>query len=122
MVRLCGFKSVPMRGFSYALVWIFGVYPCVGFAFVYFDNEQDAADAICGLANMSFGYDRRKLSIKWTKLCFLLVGRGRHGDGCRSSANHMPTKTLFVINFNPIHTRFWDIERHFEPYGKVINV
>ncbi|KAI4303429.1 hypothetical protein MLD38_039061 [Melastoma candidum] len=48
-----------------------------GFAFVYFDNEQDAADAIRGLDNMPFGYDRRKLSIKWAK-----VGRGRHGDGC----------------------------------------
>eukprot|EP00268_Persea_americana_P035252 TRINITY_DN347_c1_g1_i2.p1 TRINITY_DN347_c1_g1~~TRINITY_DN347_c1_g1_i2.p1 ORF type:complete len:159 (-),score=10.66 TRINITY_DN347_c1_g1_i2:303-779(-) len=33
-----------------------------------------------------------------------------------------PTKTLFVINFDPIHTRTRDIERHFEPYGKVLHV
>ena len=37
-------------------------------------------------------------------------------------ANQRPTKTLFVINFDPIHTRVRDIERHFEPYGKVLNV
>lgn len=33
-----------------------------------------------------------------------------------------PTKTLFVINFDPIRTKEYDIEKHFEPYGKVINV
>ncbi|KAG5044505.1 hypothetical protein JHK87_008420 [Glycine soja] len=33
-----------------------------------------------------------------------------------------PTKTLFVINFDPIRTRVRDIERHFEPYGKVLNI
>lgn len=33
-----------------------------------------------------------------------------------------PTKTLFVINFDPIRTRIRDIEKHFEPYGKVLNV
>lgn len=33
-----------------------------------------------------------------------------------------PTKTLFVINFDPINTRVRDIERHFEPYGRVMNV
>lgn len=33
-----------------------------------------------------------------------------------------PTKTLFVINFDPINTRTRDLERHFEPYGKISNV
>lgn len=33
-----------------------------------------------------------------------------------------PTKTLFVINFDPINTRMRDLERHFEPYGKISNV
>lgn len=37
-------------------------------------------------------------------------------------ANQRPTKTLFVINFDPLRTRVRDIERHFEPYGKILNV
>ena len=44
------------------------------------------------------------------------------GSSRRSSANSRPTKTLFVINFDPINTRMQDLERHFEPYGKVLNV
>lgn len=48
--------------------------------------------------------------------------RGRYRDGSRAMANTRPTKTLFVINFDPIHTRIRDIERHFEPYGKVLHV
>lgn len=46
--------------------------------------------------------------------------RGRHRDGSR--ANQRPTKTLFVINFDPIRTRVRDIEKHFEPYGKLHHV
>ncbi|KDO86546.1 hypothetical protein CISIN_1g024354mg [Citrus sinensis] len=37
-------------------------------------------------------------------------------------ANQRPTKTLFVINFDPIRTRERDIKRHFEPYGNVLHV
>lgn len=33
-----------------------------------------------------------------------------------------PSKTLFVINFDPVHTRTRDIERHFDPYGKILNI
>lgn len=33
-----------------------------------------------------------------------------------------PSKTLFVINFDPIHTRPRDLERHFDPYGKIANI
>ena len=36
--------------------------------------------------------------------------------------NQRPTKTLFVINFDPIHTRVEDIKRHFERYGEVLHV
>ncbi len=36
--------------------------------------------------------------------------------------NQRPTKTLFVINFDPIRTRERDISRHFEPYGDVLSV
>ena len=55
-------------------------------------------------------------------LCFFFLQgeRGRHHDG--SKANQKPTKTLFVINFDPIRTRVRDIEKHFEPYGNVLHV
>ncbi|XP_011093015.1 serine/arginine-rich splicing factor RS31 isoform X2 [Sesamum indicum] len=86
-----------------------------GFAFVYFEDERDAEDAIRGLDNLPFGYDRRRLSVEWAK-----GERGRHHDARATSQR--PTKTLFVINFDPVRTRERDIERHFEPYGKVLNV
>ncbi|XP_047336234.1 serine/arginine-rich splicing factor RS31 isoform X2 [Impatiens glandulifera] len=92
-----------------------------GFAFVYFEDERDAEDAIRGIDNFSFGHDRRKLSVEWAK-----GDRVRHRDGSSSRAramkNQRPTKTLFVINFDPIHTRVSDIERHFETYGKLMHV
>ncbi|KAI5564813.1 hypothetical protein POPTR_014G101800v4 [Populus trichocarpa] len=88
-----------------------------GFAFVYFEDDRDAADAIRGLDNIPFGYDRRRLSVEWAR-----GERGRHRDGPRSTVNQRPTKTLFVINFDPIHTRVEDIKRHFERYGEVLHV
>lgn len=100
----------------YDLAFDFGYY-AVGFAFIYFEDERDAEDAIRGLDNRTFGYDRRRLSVEWAK------GERGHGrDGSRSVANQRPTRTLFVINFDPVQTRPRDIERHFEPYGKVLNV
>ncbi|KAF2324912.1 hypothetical protein P3X46_003566 [Hevea brasiliensis] len=88
-----------------------------GFAFVYFGDERDAADAIHGLDNMPFGYDRRRLSVEWAR-----GERGRHHDGSRSITNQKPTKTLFVINFDPIRTRVEDIKSHFERFGEVLHV
>ncbi|KAM3204476.1 serine/arginine-rich splicing factor RS31 [Capsicum chacoense] len=88
-----------------------------GYAFVYFEDERDAADAIRGTDNMPFGYERRRLSVEWAK-----GERGRHRDAPKSGGNQRPTKTLFVINFDPIRTRVRDIEKHFEPYGKVLHV
>ncbi|XP_052171002.1 serine/arginine-rich splicing factor RS31-like isoform X2 [Diospyros lotus] len=88
-----------------------------GFAFIYFEDERDAEDAIRGLDNRPFGYDRRRLSVEWAR-----GERGHPRDGSRSMANQRPTKTLFVINFDPHLTRVRDIERHFEPYGKVLHV
>lgn len=54
----------------------------------------------------------------------LLQGdRGSRRDGySKPPVNNKPTKTLFVINFDPINTRVTDIERHFEPFGKLSNV
>ncbi|MCL7034863.1 hypothetical protein MKW94_015497 [Papaver nudicaule] len=89
-----------------------------GFAFVYFVDERDAGDAIRYLDNTSFGQSRRRLSVEWAK-----GERGsRHREGSRVMSNQRPTKTLFVINFDPIDTRTRDIERHFEPYGKISHV
>ncbi|KAI4328947.1 hypothetical protein L6164_021259 [Bauhinia variegata] len=86
-----------------------------GFAFVYYEDERDAEEAIRALDNFPFGYNKRRLSVEWAKF-----ERVRHRDGSR--ANQRPTKTLFVINFDPVRTRVHDIERHFEPYGKVLHV
>lgn len=48
--------------------------------------------------------------------------RGRRSGDSRSSANTKPSKTLFVINFDPVQTRTRDLERHFDQYGKILNV
>lgn len=40
----------------------------------------------------------------------------------KPAVNTRPSKTLFVINFDPVHTQTRDIERHFEPYGRISNV
>ncbi|XXG67173.1 hypothetical protein AAC387_Pa06g0578 [Persea americana] len=88
-----------------------------GFAFIYFEDERDAEDAIRGLDDTPFGYSKRRLSVEWSR-----GERGPRREGSRAVANMRPTKTLFVINFDPIHTRTRDIERHFEPYGKVLHV
>lgn len=87
-----------------------------GYAFVYFEDERDAEDAIRALDNVPFGYDKRKLSVEWAR-----GERGRARDGSKGGSQR-PTKTLFVINFDPSRTRIRDLERHFEPYGKVLSV
>jgi arginine/serine-rich splicing factor 4/5/6 len=33
-----------------------------------------------------------------------------------------PSKTLFVINFDPSYTRTRDLEKHFDSYGKILNI
>lgn len=47
---------------------------------------------------------------------------GRRPDSSRKSSSARPSKTLFVINFDPINTRTRDIEKYFEHYGKISNV
>ncbi|KAH9316980.1 hypothetical protein KI387_018749, partial [Taxus chinensis] len=89
-----------------------------GFAFVYMSDERDADDAIRGLDNREFGRQRRRLSVEWAR-----GDRGiRHREGGSRAGNSKPTKTLFVINFDPYTTRVRDLERHFEPYGKLMHV
>ncbi|KAL5726841.1 Serine/arginine-rich splicing factor rs31 [Ranunculus cassubicifolius] len=89
-----------------------------GFAFVYFEDEKDADDAIKHLDNTTFGVTKRRLTVEWAR-----GERGsRNREGTKSMTNQRPTKTLFVINFDPNNTRITDIEKHFEPYGKVSHV
>nr|QMX85229.1 serine/arginine-rich protein RS43a [Dimocarpus longan]QMX85230.1 serine/arginine-rich protein RS43b [Dimocarpus longan]QMX85231.1 serine/arginine-rich protein RS43c [Dimocarpus longan] len=91
-----------------------------GFAFIYMEDERDADDAIRGLDRTEFGRKGRRLRVEWTKHERGIRRPG--GASRRPAANTRPSKTLFVINFDPYHTRTRDLERHFEPYGKIVSV
>ncbi|CAJ2630088.1 serine/arginine-rich splicing factor RS40 isoform X2 [Trifolium pratense] len=84
------------------------------------EDERDADAAIRALDRIEFGRKGRRLRVEWTK--------GERGirrpaeRPKRSSANVRPSKTLFVINFDTYQTRTRDLERHFEPYGKIVSV
>lgn len=59
----------------HAFLWPYnGVFTTTWFAFVYFEDERDAADAIRDLDDIPFGYDKRWLSVEWAKVfhCTLL--------------------------------------------------
>ncbi|KAL3524235.1 hypothetical protein ACH5RR_017069 [Cinchona calisaya] len=89
-----------------------------GFAFVYMVDERDAEDAIRGLDRIEFGRKGRRLRVEWTK-----QERSRKPESFKkSSSGSRLSKTLFVINFDPYHTRTRDLERHFDPHGKILNV
>ncbi|KAL6848339.1 hypothetical protein ACP4OV_021633 [Aristida adscensionis] len=90
-----------------------------GFAFVYMEDERDAEDAIHRLDGIDFGRKGRRIRVEWTKED---RSAGRRGSSRRSPTHARPTKTLFVINFDPINTRTRDLERHFDKYGRVANV
>ncbi|KAF7152854.1 hypothetical protein RHSIM_Rhsim01G0151600 [Rhododendron simsii] len=90
-----------------------------GFAFIYMEDERDAEDAIRRLDRIEFGRKGRRIRVEWTKQ---ERGVRRPDSSRRSSSNTRPSKTLFVINFDTVHTRTRDLERHFEPYGKILNV
>uniref|UniRef100_A0ACD5V8N8 Uncharacterized protein n=1 Tax=Avena sativa TaxID=4498 RepID=A0ACD5V8N8_AVESA len=90
-----------------------------GFAFVYMEDERDAEDAIHKLDRYDFGRKGRRLRVEWTKED---RSGGRKGNGKRSPSSAKPTKTLFVINFDPINTRTRDLEKHFDQYGKIANI
>lgn len=49
------------------------VFVIAGFAFVYFEDERDAEDAIRYLDNTPFGYDRRRLSVEWARVCLVVL-------------------------------------------------
>ncbi|CAK7348004.1 unnamed protein product [Dovyalis caffra] len=89
-----------------------------GFAFVYMEDDRDAEDAIRRLDRTEFGRKGRRLRVEWTKQ---ERDSRRSAGSRRSSTNTIPSKTLFVINFDPVHTRTRDLERHFDPYGKILS-
>ncbi|KAJ4880376.1 Serine/arginine-rich splicing factor RS40 [Raphanus sativus] len=93
-----------------------------GFAFVYMEDERDAEDAIRALDRIEFGRKGRRLRVEWTKGERGGDRRSGGGGGSRRSSSLRPSKTLFVINFDADNTRTRDLERHFEPYGKIVNV
>ncbi|KAL1549718.1 Serine/arginine-rich splicing factor rs31 [Salvia divinorum] len=68
-----------------------------GFAFVYFEDERVGCQ-LNGPRGNVVGIVMGKLQI-----------RGQ-------------LRPFFVINFDPVRTKVHDIERHFEPYGKLLNV
>ncbi|RDX90631.1 Serine/arginine-rich splicing factor RS40, partial [Mucuna pruriens] len=90
-----------------------------GFAFIYMEDDRDAEAAIRALDRVEFGRKGRRLRVEWTKH---ERGVRKPAGSRRSSANGRPSKTLFVINFDTYHTRTRDLERHFEPYGKIVSV
>ncbi|XP_073272296.1 serine/arginine-rich splicing factor RS40-like isoform X1 [Primulina huaijiensis] len=92
-----------------------------GFAFVYMEDDRDAEDAIRALDRIEFGRKGRKLRVEWTKQERDRSIR-RPEASRKPSSNSRPSKTLFVINFDPYHTRTRDLEKHFDPYGKILNV
>uniref|UniRef100_A0ACD5UW75 Uncharacterized protein n=2 Tax=Avena sativa TaxID=4498 RepID=A0ACD5UW75_AVESA len=95
--------------------------PSLGFAFVYFEDERDGDDAIRALDGYPFGPGRRRLSVEWSR-GDRGTRRDDHDGYSKPPVNTKPTKTLFVINFDPINTRVTDLERHFGPFGKISNV
>ncbi|GER34973.1 arginine/serine-rich splicing factor RSP41 [Striga asiatica] len=90
-----------------------------GFAFVYMEDERDAEDAIRALDRIEYGRKGRRLRVEWTKQ----ERSSRRPESSRRSSSHLrPSKTLFVINFDPYNIKPRDLERHFDPYGKILNV
>ena len=56
---------------------------------------------------------------------WLVQGDGsikRREEERKEVAKARPSKTLFVVNFDPAGTRTRDLEKHFEPYGKLVRV
>ncbi|XP_071732668.1 uncharacterized protein [Rutidosis leptorrhynchoides] len=85
------------------------------------DDERDAEDAIRALDRYEFGRKGRRLRVEWTKQ-ERNVRQPVSSNSKRSSSNSRPSKTLFVINFDPYNTRTRDLERHFDRFGKIMNI
>ncbi|KAL9252384.1 Serine/arginine-rich splicing factor RS40-like protein [Drosera capensis] len=93
-----------------------------GFAFVYMEDERDADVAIRKLDRVEFGRKGRCLRVEWTKQERDSRRPGGGSGSRKPAANTRPSRTLFVINFDPLRTKERDLQRHFDPYGKVANI
>mmetsp|Transcript_25577 Transcript_25577/g.64891 ORF Transcript_25577/g.64891 Transcript_25577/m.64891 type:complete len:246 (-) Transcript_25577:1111-1848(-) len=82
-----------------------------GFAFCYYAREEDGDYAIRKLDGTEWGYKRRKLRLEWAKQ--------RDAERKRETR---PNTTLFVVNFDTVRTRTSDVERAFEPFGRLKRV
>eukprot|EP00850_Spirogloea_muscicola_P021935 SM000268S09751 [mRNA] locus=s268:81452:83697:- [translate_table: standard] len=89
-----------------------------GFAFVYMEDDRDAEDAIRALDRSEFGRQRRRLCVEWAKQSDSAIKRRE--EERRRMTKAQPSKTLFVVNFDPINTRVRDLERIFERFGKLV--
>jgi hypothetical protein len=49
-----------------------------GYAFIYFEDERDAEDAIRRLDKADFGHGRRRLSVEWSRVKLHLRALTRH--------------------------------------------
>lgn len=58
--------------FSFIIIYVSNISYVAGFAFVYFEDERDAEEAIRALDNVPFGYDKRRLSVEWARVCQFL--------------------------------------------------
>ncbi|KAK1866217.1 hypothetical protein I4F81_008737 [Pyropia yezoensis] len=91
-----------------------------GFAFVFMASDREGQAAIDALDGLEFGNRTvRRLKVEWAR------GDGavkRREDERRQLARSVPSTTLFVVNFDPFETRSRDLERHFEPYGRIIRL
>lgn len=50
------------------LSFLICIFFLIGFAFIYFEDERDAEDAIRALDGAPFGEGRRRLSVEWSKV------------------------------------------------------
>lgn len=91
-----------------------------GFAFVFMETKEDAEEALREYNNYEWEPNhRRVMKVEWAK------GDGsvkKREDDRRGVAQNNPCDTLFVVNFDPNRTRTRDLEKTFEPYGKIKRV
>ncbi|GJS84547.1 nucleotidyltransferase family protein isoform 4 [Tanacetum coccineum] len=81
------------------------LFPFNGFAFVYFEDERDAEDAINALDNTAFGYDKHKLSVKWARVLFTPNFSTSHAfvtPSLKAEKSTYNASSLIINLFNPI--------------------
>ncbi|KAL6784039.1 SRS10 [Auxenochlorella protothecoides x Auxenochlorella symbiontica] len=85
-----------------------------GFCFVHYEDIRDAEDAIKDLDGREWGRMRRRLRAEFSKTDVNVKVREE-----RRREAAIPNTTLFVAGFDPRTIRTRDLERAFEPFGRV---